>query len=58
MRVRFRRNLQLQGGHIKFFSEKTISAMLLEANFSNIKFDNAGRVKWLWKSMVLRAQKK
>ncbi len=47
-----------EGGHIKFFSERTISAMLLEAKFSNIKFDNAGRVKWLWKSMVLRAQKK
>lgn len=45
------------GGHIKFFSEKTLSKMLQDAGFSQITFNNAGRVKWLWKSIVCRAQK-
>jgi len=46
-----------EGGHIKFFSQKVISDMLGEAGYSNIVFNNAGRVRWLWKSMVCRAQK-
>jgi len=45
------------GGHIKFFSEKTLTSMLTEAGFINITFNNAGRLPWLWKSMVCRAQK-
>ncbi len=47
-----------EGGHIKFFSQKTISSMLEESGFGDISFNNAGRVRWLWKSMVCRAQKK
>jgi len=47
-----------EGGHIKFFSEKTLSKMLVESGFSNVTFNNAGRVPWLWKSMVCRGQKK
>ncbi len=46
-----------EGGHIKFFSEKTISKMLVETGFSHIKFRNAGRAPYLWKSMVLSARK-
>ena len=46
-----------EGGHIKFFSERTLSAILLKYGFDNIIFNNAGRVKWLWKSMICRAQK-
>lgn len=46
-----------EGGHIKFFSEHSLSQMLKAAGFGNIQFGNAGRVKWLWKSMVCRAQK-
>lgn len=46
-----------EGGHIKFFSEKTLSKMLQDAGFSEITFNNAGRIKWLWKSMVCRAKK-
>lgn len=45
------------GGHIKFFSEKTISKMLRGSGFTEICFNNSGRVRWLWKSMVCRAQK-
>ncbi len=46
-----------EGGHIKFFSQKTLSRMLLMAGFSEITFNNAGRLPWLWKSMVCRARK-
>lgn len=44
-------------GHIKFFSVKTLSAMVAEQGFHNIRFKFAGRVPFLWKSMVLCAQK-
>lgn len=45
------------GGHIKFFSQRTLSEMLIESGFTHITFNNAGRVPGLWKSMVCRAQK-
>jgi 2-polyprenyl-3-methyl-5-hydroxy-6-metoxy-1,4-benzoquinol methylase len=43
------------GGHIKFWSRRTLSHALREAGFSNIDFAGAGRIPYLWKSMVLRA---
>lgn len=43
------------GGHIKFFSQKTLAHLLREAGFADVRFANAGRVPWLWKSMVCRA---
>ena len=46
-----------EGGHIKFFSEKTLTRMLNACGFDNVIFRNAGRVHWLWKSMVCRAKK-
>ena len=46
-----------EGGHIKFFSEKTLSEALLNNHFENVIFSNAGRTRWLWKSMVCRAQR-
>ncbi len=45
-------------GHIKFFSQKTISTLLTQCGFTDFKFDNAGRTWGLWKSMVVRAVKK
>jgi 2-polyprenyl-3-methyl-5-hydroxy-6-metoxy-1,4-benzoquinol methylase len=44
-------------GHIKFWSHKTMLEVLTEIGFVNIKFSGAGRIPWLWKSMVVRAQK-
>jgi 2-polyprenyl-3-methyl-5-hydroxy-6-metoxy-1,4-benzoquinol methylase len=44
-------------GHIKFWSHKTMREVLTESNFTNIKFSGAGRIPWLWKSMVVRAEK-
>lgn len=46
-----------EGGHIKFFSEKTLGRMLKVCGFYNVIFHNAGRVRWIWKSMVCRAKK-
>jgi len=42
-------------GHIKFWSRATLSAALTETGFSRIEFYGAGRVPYLWKSMVLTA---
>ena len=43
------------GGHIKFWSRRTLSHVVREAGFDDISFDGAGRIPYLWKSMVLRA---
>ncbi len=45
------------GGHIKFWSRRTISAVLREAGFCQLEFGGAGRLPYLWKSMVVRAWK-
>ena len=46
-----------EGGHIKFFSEKTLRELLQEFRFCDISFHNAGRIKWLWKSMICKCFK-
>lgn len=43
------------GGHIKFWSHATLSALLIQAGFRDIQFAGAGRFAWMWKSMVLSA---
>jgi 2-polyprenyl-6-hydroxyphenyl methylase/3-demethylubiquinone-9 3-methyltransferase len=45
------------GGHIKFWSRKTIGILLGEAGFTRFEFGGAGRLPFLWKSMVVRAWK-
>jgi 2-polyprenyl-6-hydroxyphenyl methylase/3-demethylubiquinone-9 3-methyltransferase len=44
-----------EGGHIKFFSQITLSTMLVNAGFADLKFLNAGRVPFFWNSIVCRA---
>ncbi len=44
-------------GHIKFWSRHTLSRVLHEAGFQNLQFAGAGRVPFLWKSMVFKAVK-
>jgi len=41
------------GGHIKLFSRKTLSALLAETGFQKIQFHGAGSYPYLWKSMVI-----
>jgi 2-polyprenyl-3-methyl-5-hydroxy-6-metoxy-1,4-benzoquinol methylase len=45
------------GGHIKFWSERTLRTLLMEAGFQNITFRRAGRVPQFAKSMIATANK-
>lgn len=45
------------GGHIKFWSRSTLTQLLTENGFRVVGFSGAGRLPYLWKSMVLVAQK-
>lgn len=45
------------GGHIKFWSERTLGILLTEAGFASVRFSRAGRVPWLAKSMIAIARK-
>lgn len=45
------------GGHIKFWSRRTLSSLLVEAGFEIVAFRGAGRWPWLWKSMLIAARK-
>jgi 2-polyprenyl-3-methyl-5-hydroxy-6-metoxy-1,4-benzoquinol methylase len=49
--------VDLVGGHIKFFSEETLARMLKQNGFETPIFCNAGRLPYLWKSMVCFARK-
>lgn len=46
-----------EGGHIKFFSPKTLKILLANTGYINAVFNNAGRIPYLWKSMICRAEK-
>lgn len=43
------------GGHIKFFSRKSLEEMLGEQEFEVTGFAGAGRLPYLWKSMLVSA---
>lgn len=45
------------GGNIKFFSFKSLGALLNDNGFKVIKITGVGRVPYLWKSMVVIADK-
>jgi 2-polyprenyl-6-hydroxyphenyl methylase/3-demethylubiquinone-9 3-methyltransferase len=45
------------GGHIKFWSHRTLTTLLREAHFTEIRFYGTGRCPFLWKSMVISARK-
>jgi 2-polyprenyl-3-methyl-5-hydroxy-6-metoxy-1,4-benzoquinol methylase len=45
------------GGHIKFWSRATLTQLLVECGFRGVQFEGAGRLPWLWKSMLLIARK-
>lgn len=44
-------------GHVKFFSVRTLAGLLWEAGFADLEYTGAGRVPYLWKSMVFSARK-
>lgn len=45
------------GGHIKFWSYRTLKQLLAEFGFGQFSFFGAGRLPGLWKSMVVVAHK-
>ncbi len=45
------------GGHIKFFSVKTLSHLVSNAGFADVRFRFYGRVPWFWKNMICVARK-
>lgn len=45
------------GGHIKFWSRRTLGKLLREAGFIEISFQGIGRVPWLWMSMIMVAER-
>lgn len=45
------------GGHIKFFSVKTLSSLIKVHGFTDLSFTFYGRAPWLWKNMICHARK-
>jgi len=45
------------GGHIKLWSRKTLSTLLLESGFEAPEFRGLGRLPFLWMSMILAARR-
>ena len=45
------------GGHIKFFSRSTLTALLAEHGFTVEQFIGVGRMPYLWKSMLIVARR-
>jgi len=46
------------GGHIKFFSAKTLYSLVTGCGFEDVEFVFTGRFPYLWKNMICTAQKK
>jgi 2-polyprenyl-3-methyl-5-hydroxy-6-metoxy-1,4-benzoquinol methylase len=44
------------GGHIKMWSVKTLSGLLTREGFTITNFVGCGRIPYLWKSMIIKAQ--
>lgn len=44
------------GGHIKFWSFKTLKKLLDQNEFVVEEFIGCGRIHWLWKSMMIKAR--
>ncbi len=44
------------GGHIKFFSKKTMFRLAEEAGFRDLAMRGVGRARWLWKSMIVTGE--
>jgi 2-polyprenyl-3-methyl-5-hydroxy-6-metoxy-1,4-benzoquinol methylase len=46
------------GGHIKFWSKKSLSNLLKEFDFEIVDFHGTGRFPYMWKSMIIKARLK
>ena len=50
-------NPHWEGGHIKLWSWKTLSELLRQARFVDLEFHGAGRVPYLWMTMVVKSRR-
>lgn len=46
------------GGHIKFFSVKTLSTLIEANGFGDVNFTFYGRVPYLWKNMICTSRRR
>jgi 2-polyprenyl-3-methyl-5-hydroxy-6-metoxy-1,4-benzoquinol methylase len=46
------------GGHIKFWSRRTLTDFLIQNGFDVIRFRGVGRLPLIWKGMVITARKR
>ena len=44
------------GGHIKYWSRASLTQLLIEQDFKIVDFKGAGRMPYLWKSMIIKAK--
>lgn len=44
------------GGHVKFWSRKTLTQLLEQNGFKAVGFYGTGRLPWIWKSMIIVAK--
>ncbi|MEJ5992844.1 methyltransferase domain-containing protein [Pedobacter sp. Du54] len=44
------------GGHIKLWSRKTLSQLVIEQGFTVTDFIGCGRLPYVWKSMIIKAK--
>jgi 2-polyprenyl-3-methyl-5-hydroxy-6-metoxy-1,4-benzoquinol methylase len=50
-------NPQFDGGHIKFYSKRTFASAVANVGFTNLSIIGSGRLPYLWKSMMLKANR-
>ena len=46
-------NVNWEGGHIKFWSKKTLEILYIINGFTPLEFKGCGRFPYLWKSMIM-----
>lgn len=46
-----------EGGHIKFYSRRTLTDLLTESGFEVLRCQGVGRIPLFWKSMICEARK-
>jgi 2-polyprenyl-3-methyl-5-hydroxy-6-metoxy-1,4-benzoquinol methylase len=46
-----------EGAHIKLWSRRTLARLLSHAGFTELTFQGAGRLPYLWMTMIMSAQK-
>jgi len=45
------------GGHVKFWTRKTLTRLFVETGLINLEFRGAGRSPYLWKSMLMAGER-